>query len=692
MRVTYLEEAEDQVNQLITENKELEKSKVLLGDKIRVLEHDFDTTTRELDTQLHESNDGKKLLLEAEGAIKASKAKTKLLSRELDAERERVNDLLQQVADGKVATAKVQRQLNLTRRELLDARRELGHALSSLSMSEADGDPDSDGEDATRQVLRTADPPVRPRRLRRPRDASADPPIDGGPTPARPPNSNRPSNRDLDKIARNIPRFEPKFDEPQNARAFLRDIDFYLKSYPMANVEDKIYLIKATSSRLVNDFIERQLPQIRNDYTTLCRLMVDEFSDALHQTGFDYAHTIKQGKNESPQQYYHTLLQAYFGNRNDPGMEEEEQFKQLFLRNLHHSTSTHLGVAADPYTMSSKKLRDLAIRGFLLYKQNSAKSTPREMFPIKNNSHSLQLEGIQKELNSPQMPPPQAPQTTPRYNQQPYHGIKPKRYQDNTDYRDYAPKQNFRHQNSRPNSHHQDRRPRPPWYDYDRSDQWKRHDNDRRTPPLRNKHSKPRYHKYNQRSYDQQPNRSRSDDESNEIESLEIRLSNQITKEMASIKKMFEQMIDDKTNDKPKQSKRKNDDDSPRAVLLVQTHAPNHHFSNGHQSIEGEPPIHQLLCNLYERGIARKFYISATFEGVLTNEALLDTGADISLMSAQLFNELRSLAKETNLRLILQDCHIDIEPYGDNATVITKKALVQVTIGHLTLVHPFYIS
>uniref|UniRef100_A0A8C5G5A0 Uncharacterized protein n=1 Tax=Gouania willdenowi TaxID=441366 RepID=A0A8C5G5A0_GOUWI len=304
MRVTYLEEAEDQVNQLITENKELEKSKVLLGDKIRVLEHDFDTTTRELDAQLHESNDGKKLLLEAEGAIKASKAKTKLLSRELDAERERVNDLLQQVADGKVATAKVQRQLNLTRRELLDARRELGHALSSLSMSEADGDPDSDGEDATRQVLRTTDPPVRPRRLRRPRDASADPPIDGGPTPARPPNSNRPSNRDLDKIARNIPRFEPKFDEPQNARAFLRDIDFYLKSYPMANVEDKIYLIKATSSRLVNDFIERQLPQIRNDYTTLCRLMVDEFSDALHQTGFDYAHTIKQGKNESPQQYY----------------------------------------------------------------------------------------------------------------------------------------------------------------------------------------------------------------------------------------------------------------------------------------------------------------------------------------------------------------------------------------------------
>uniref|UniRef100_A0A8C5HU23 Uncharacterized protein n=1 Tax=Gouania willdenowi TaxID=441366 RepID=A0A8C5HU23_GOUWI len=572
---SWSDQDQDQVYQLITENKELEKSKVLLGDKIRVLEHDFDTTTRYLDAQLQESNDGKKLLLEAEGAIKASKAKTKLLSKELDAERERVNDVLQQVADGKVATAKVQRQLNLTRRELLDARRELGQALSSLSMSEADGDLDSDGEDATRQVLRTTDPPVRPRRPRRPRDASADPPIDGGPTPAKPPNSNRPSNRDLDKIARNIPRFEPKFDEPQNARAFLRDIDFYLKSYPMANVEDKIYLIKATSSRLVNDFIERQLPQVRNDYTTLCRLLVDDFSDALHQTGFDYAHTIKQGKNESPQQYYHTLLQAYFGNRNDAGMEEEEQLKKLFLRNLHHHTSIHLGVTADPYTMSSQKLRDLAIRGVLLYKQNSAKSTPHEMFPVKNNSHSLQLEGTKKTPDIPQMPPPQAPQPPPPHTQQPYHGTRPKHYQNRANNRDYAPRQNFQHQNFRPDQHYPDRRSRPPWFDNDRSDQWKRHDNDRRTPPPRNEHSKPRYHKNNHRSYDQQPNRSRSDDESNEIESLEIRLSNQITKEMASIKKMFEQMRDDGINRKQIQSKRKDDDDPPSAVLLVQTHAPN---------------------------------------------------------------------------------------------------------------------
>uniref|UniRef100_A0A8C5NED0 Uncharacterized protein n=1 Tax=Gouania willdenowi TaxID=441366 RepID=A0A8C5NED0_GOUWI len=329
----------------------------------------------------------------------------------------------------------------------------------------------------------------------------------------------------------------------------------------MANVEDKIYLIKATSSRLVNDFIERQLPQIRNDYTTLCRLLVDEFSDALHQTGFDYAHTVKQGKNESPQQYYHTLLQAYFGNRNDPGMEEEQQFKKLFLRNLHHSTSTHLGVAADPSTMSSKKLRDLAIRGFLLYKQNSTKSTSHEMFPVKNNSHSLQLEGTKRTPDSPPMPPPQAPQPPPPHTQQTYHGTRPKRYQNRANNRDYAPRQNFRHQNSRPDQHHPDRRSRPPWYDYDRSEEWKRHDNDRRTPPPRNQHSKPRYHKNQKRSYSQSPNRSKSDDESNKTENLKTKLSNKMANDMVSIvKQMFAQMIDDKTNEKPKQSKRKDDD------------------------------------------------------------------------------------------------------------------------------------
>jgi len=57
---------------------------------------------------------------------------------------------------------------------------------------------------------------------------------------------------------------------------------------------------------------------------------------------------VKQGRTESPQQYH--LLKAYFGSHNEPGMEEELNFKSLFFQNLHPANSHHLGVMANPRT------------------------------------------------------------------------------------------------------------------------------------------------------------------------------------------------------------------------------------------------------------------------------------------------------------------------------------------------------
>ncbi len=68
----------------------------------------------------------------------------------------------------------------------------------------------------------------------------------------------------------------------------------------------------------------------------------------------------RQGRHEPPQAYYSRLRRAYFGTRNEPDMEDELNFKTLFLRNLHPGVSHHLGVLACPRTMNAQQLRDLA--------------------------------------------------------------------------------------------------------------------------------------------------------------------------------------------------------------------------------------------------------------------------------------------------------------------------------------------
>ncbi len=60
----------------------------------------------------------------------------------------------------------------------------------------------------------------------------------------------------------------------------------------------------------------------------------------------------RQGRHDTPQAYYSRLRQAYFGTRNESAMEEELNFKTLFLRNLHPGISHHLGILACPRTMN----------------------------------------------------------------------------------------------------------------------------------------------------------------------------------------------------------------------------------------------------------------------------------------------------------------------------------------------------
>ncbi|KAL7399539.1 hypothetical protein ABVT39_026153 [Epinephelus coioides] len=130
----------------------------------------------------------------------------------------------------------------------------------------------------------------------------------------------------------------------------------------------------------------------------------------------------------------------------------------------------------------------------------------------------------------------------------------------------------------------------------------------------------------------------------------------------------------------------------PSAVLVVQLNSKDDSSKENPLTIQAKPPFQQFLCHLTEKGVARKFYLSVTLKDELVHEALLDTAADITLMSMTLFNTMRATARPSNKELKLQTCFFEVQPYGPHSTTLKVMALVQLTIGPMTLFHPVYVS
>uniref|UniRef100_A0AAV2ME22 Uncharacterized protein n=1 Tax=Knipowitschia caucasica TaxID=637954 RepID=A0AAV2ME22_KNICA len=80
-------------------------------------------------------------------------------------------------------------------------------------------------------------------------------------------------------MARHINRFDPRPGMPTDTQAYLREIDFYTDRMPNASPGDKIFLMRLTSNREVNNFIERQPRATRMDYNELCKALLAEYSD-----------------------------------------------------------------------------------------------------------------------------------------------------------------------------------------------------------------------------------------------------------------------------------------------------------------------------------------------------------------------------------------------------------------------------
>ncbi len=170
--------------------------------------------------------------------------------------------------------------------------------------------------------------------------------------------------KDLDKLARNVGKFNPSVPNSQKVQAYLQDIDFHLEMRPNVTDKDKLYLLRTTSSPEVRSFLDRQPVNTRTDYQRLRKALIKEFADPESDQGLVAALETRQGRHEPPQAYYSRLRQAYFGTRNDSDMEDELNFKTLFLRNLHPGISHHLGVLACPRTMNTQQLRDLVQKAY----------------------------------------------------------------------------------------------------------------------------------------------------------------------------------------------------------------------------------------------------------------------------------------------------------------------------------------
>ncbi len=109
-------------------------------------------------------------------------------------------------------------------------------------------------------------------------------------------------------------------------------------------------------------------------------------------------------------------------------------------------------------------------------------------------------------------------------------------------------------------------------------------------------------------------------------------------------------------------------------------------------NVSSQAPVPQLLGDLIEKGIARKFYLSVIIERHLRIEALLDTGADITLMCTELLKEVQERTKRTNGTLKLQRCELNLQAYSHVGLQLKHVVPIHLTVGPMDLVHPVYVS
>uniref|UniRef100_A0AAV2MP73 ribonuclease H n=1 Tax=Knipowitschia caucasica TaxID=637954 RepID=A0AAV2MP73_KNICA len=485
-----------------------------------------------------------------------------------------------------------------------------------------------------------------------------------------------PSDRDFDRIARHITRFDPRPGMPTNTRSYLRVVDFHADRIPHASQDDKIYLIRLTSNGEVNDFIERQPRAIKHDYNELCKAILAEYSDYGASGNLTAAMAVKQAHNEFAECYYHRLRQAFFGNRNYEGMEEDTNFRALYLQNLHPNLSQLLGVYACPLTQDIRQLKTLVARaqGKHLLKTQAKPQTQPSVYSVDNH---MELEG--------------AP-TTPKHKWEPNH--RPQRNnQRQAETKSVQPRDQKLPQYGERRAGQADGK--------DRTPQRSRQD---RTATAIDKSNLSREEQSLLRTLLRKAKERRTDNADvfavsvpDEAEDAPYRVNNDLSEQELDDDYSDPHILEELQNELGEETwePHPHDEDAycdQRDVMVVQVSSITDPRGDGPSTIRCEPPFHQFIGDLQQKGANRKLYLSVTLEDQWEHEALIDTAADISLIAGDLFGKLQSLARKSHRDLKTQLCNLEIRPYSQVNTTIHKMALIQLTVGPMTLVHPVYIS
>ncbi len=311
------------------------------------------------------------LLEKAKNDISNKNAEIRALKDHLERYRIEMDNLTQQLDDTNDQLYMVRRELKHAYEQKQEPRREKQHSASPLlSRAEShvqelvDSEKSQGPQPKTSPAFATELFPVNERK----------PPIqaDLGAAPGM-------TIKDLDKLSKNISKFNPNSTGGHTIQAHLQDIDFFLEMRPHVTDRDRLYLLRATSNSEVRNFLDRQPSQTKSDYQLLREVLIKEFTDSLN--------SIKLPRQEAPQAYYNLLRKAYFGAHNKPELEEYVNFKSLFLRNLHPGVSHYLGVMACPRSMTIQQLRDLTQKAY----------NKQRMASKKGNKTSTLLNSVNKD-------------------------------------------------------------------------------------------------------------------------------------------------------------------------------------------------------------------------------------------------------------------------------------------------------
>ncbi len=107
--------------------------------------------------------------------------------------------------------------------------------------------------------------------------------------------------KDLDKLTRNIGKFNPSVPNSQNVQVYLQDIYFHLEMRPNVMDKYKLDLLWTTSSPEVRSFLDRQPANTKTDYQLLQKALIKEFTNPDSVQGLVAALEMRQGHHEPPQ-------------------------------------------------------------------------------------------------------------------------------------------------------------------------------------------------------------------------------------------------------------------------------------------------------------------------------------------------------------------------------------------------------